>query len=41
MKNFLNGFEENKTMPFDENNQHIPIKLIDFDNLSNNSLYNY
>ena len=26
-----------KTMPFGENNQHIPIRLIDFDNLSNNS----
>ena len=24
-------------MPFGEKNQHIPIKLIDFNNLSNNS----
>ena len=26
-----------RSMPFGKNNQHIPIKLIDFDNLSNNS----
>lgn len=26
-----------KTMPFGENNQHIPIRLIDFDNWKNNS----
>lgn len=26
-----------KTMPFGENNRHVPIKLIDFENLSNNA----
>jgi type I restriction enzyme R subunit len=26
-----------KTMPFGENNRHVPIRLIDFENLSNNS----
>jgi type I restriction enzyme R subunit len=26
-----------KTMPFGENNRHVPVKLIDFENLSNNS----
>jgi type I restriction enzyme R subunit len=26
-----------KTMPFGENNRHVPVRLIDFDNLSNNS----
>jgi type I restriction enzyme R subunit len=26
-----------KTMPFGENNRHVPIKLIDFENLSNNT----
>ncbi len=31
---WLNG---EKTMPFGENNRHVPIKLIDFKNLSNNS----
>ena len=25
-----------KTMPFDENNRHVPVKLIDFDDLTNN-----
>ena len=25
-----------KTMPFGENNQHVPVRLIDFDNLDNN-----
>lgn len=31
---WLNG---DKTMPFGKNNQHVPINLIDFNNLSNNS----
>lgn len=26
-----------KTMPFGENNQHVPVRLIDFDNVDNNS----
>ncbi|MDB4737340.1 type I restriction endonuclease subunit R [Verrucomicrobiales bacterium] len=26
-----------KTMPFGENNRHVPVRLIDFDNLENNS----
>jgi type I restriction enzyme R subunit len=26
-----------KTMPFGENNRHVPVRLIDFENLSNNS----
>ena len=26
-----------KTMPFGKNNRHIPVKLIDFDDLSNNT----
>ncbi len=34
---FFEWLRGNKTMPFGENNQHIPIKLIDFDILSNNS----
>jgi type I restriction enzyme R subunit len=34
---FFEWLRGDKTMPFGENNQHIPIRLIDFDNLSNNS----
>jgi len=33
---FFSWIRGDKTMPFGKNNQHIPIKLIDFDNLSNN-----
>jgi len=34
---FFEWLRGDKTMPFGENNQHTPIRLIDFDNLSNNS----
>jgi type I restriction enzyme R subunit len=34
---FFEWLRGDKTMPFGENNQHIPIRLIDFDDLSNNS----
>ena len=34
---FLKWLRGDKTMPFGENNEHIQIKLIDFENLSNNS----
>ncbi|MDC0465806.1 HsdR family type I site-specific deoxyribonuclease [Candidatus Pelagibacter sp.] len=34
---FFEWLRGDKTMPFGENNQHIPIRLIDFDILSNNS----
>lgn len=34
---FFKWLSGDKTLPFGENNQHIPIKLIDFDDLSNNS----
>ena len=34
---FFEWLRGDKTMPFGKNNQHIPIRLIDFDNLSNNS----
>tara|TARA_Y100001954_G_C15828199_1_gene613329 strand:- start:3259 stop:6213 length:2955 start_codon:yes stop_codon:yes gene_type:complete len=33
---FLQWLKGDKTLPFGENNRHIPIKLIDFDNLENN-----
>ena len=33
---FFEWLRGDKTMPFGENNQHIPIRLIDFDDLSNN-----
>mgnify|MGYP006311442969 FL=1 len=33
---FFKWLSGDKTMPFGENNRHIPIRLIDFDNLSNN-----
>ena len=34
---FSKWFKGDKTMPYGENNQSIPIKLIDFDNIENNS----
>ena len=34
---FLSWLVGDKTMPFGENNRHIPIRLIDFENLGNNS----
>lgn len=34
---FFKWLSGDKTLPFGENNQHIPIKLIDFEDLSNNS----
>ncbi len=33
---FFKWMTGEKTMPFGENNRHVPIRLIDFDNLSNN-----
>ena len=36
-EDFFGWLRGDKTMPFGEMNQHIPIRLIDFDNLSNNS----
>lgn len=34
---FFKWMTGEKTMPFGENNRHVPIRLIDFDNLSNNT----
>jgi len=34
---FFNWLQGDKTMPFGENNRHVPIRLIDFDELKNNS----
>jgi len=34
---FSRWLQGDKTMPFGENNQHVPVRLIDFGNLSNNS----
>jgi type I restriction enzyme R subunit len=34
---FYDWITGEKTMPFGENNRHVPIRLIDFDNLSNNT----
>lgn len=34
---FFKWLTGEKTMPFGENNRHVPVRLIDFDNLSNNS----
>jgi type I restriction enzyme R subunit len=33
---FFKWMTGEKTMPFGENNRHVPVRLIDFDNLSNN-----
>jgi type I restriction enzyme, R subunit len=34
---FTKWLQGEKTMPFGENNQHVPIRLIDFENLANNA----
>ena len=34
---FFKWLSGDRTMPFGDNNRHVPIKLIDFDNLSNNT----
>ncbi len=34
---FFKWLTGEKTMPFGENNRHVPVRLIDFDNLSNNT----
>lgn len=34
---FFKWLSGEKTLPFGENNRHVPVRLIDFDNLSNNS----
>lgn len=34
---FFNWMMGDKTMPFGENNRHVPVKLIDFEDLSNNT----
>ena len=34
---FFQWMTGEKTMPFGENNRHVPVRLIDFENLSNNS----
>ncbi len=34
---FFQWLQGNKTMPFGPNNRHVPIQLIDFENLENNS----
>ncbi len=34
---FFKWLQGDKTMPFGENNQHVPIKLIDYENLGNNT----
>lgn len=34
---FSNWLTGEKTMPFGENNRHVPVRLIDFESLSNNS----
>lgn len=36
-EDFFDWMTGGKTMPFGENNQHVPIRLIDFEELSNNS----
>jgi type I restriction enzyme R subunit len=33
---FFKWLSGDKTMPFGENNRHVPVRLIDFDNISNN-----
>jgi len=33
---FFKWLSGDKTMPFGENNRHVPVRLLDFDNLSNN-----
>lgn len=34
---FFKWLTNDKTMPFGENNRHVPVRLIDFDNASNNT----
>lgn len=34
---FFKWLSGDKTMPFGENNRHVPVRLIDFENLNNNS----
>jgi len=34
---FTKWLQGDKTMPFGKNNQHVPVRLIDFENLTNNS----
>ena len=34
---FMNWLSGNKTMPFGENNRHVPVRLIDFNEIKNNS----
>lgn len=34
---FLNWLTGEKTMPFGENNRHVPVRLIDFDSITNNT----
>lgn len=34
---FFKWLQGDKTMPFGENNRHVPVRLIDFDKLSNNN----
>lgn len=34
---FFKWMQGDKTMPFGENNRHVPVRLIDFENLKNNS----
>lgn len=36
---FLKWMQGEKTMPFGENNRHVPVRLIDFDDRSHNSYY--
>ena len=36
---FFQWLSGNKTMPFGENNRHVPVRLIDFDDLTNNQYW--
>jgi type I restriction enzyme R subunit len=36
---FFKWLQGEKTMPFGENNRHVPIRLIDFENLKNNTYF--
>ena len=36
---FFKWLSGDKTMPFGENNRHVPVRLIDFDDLANNSYF--
>ena len=37
MKLFISGWLRIRLCPFGENNRHVPVRLIDFENLENNS----